>query len=182
MSRAFRRARGGGVSVVLDAAEIQLLHSFTDQVLTMLAGRDDGESVSDELTRQVGLSSVTEPPDDPVLARLLPTAYLEDEESAREFRRYTETDLIRSKRSYVRTMQRSLDRGPGTIYLDEAEARAWMTALNDVRLALGTRWQITEEDDAEAYERMAEDDPRRPVLAVYDWLTLLQETLVEAVR
>ena len=51
--------------------------------------------------------------------------------------------------------------------------------MNDVRLALGTRLDITEE----SYERMDEldwDDPRYPMFSMYDWLTFLQESLVRA--
>jgi hypothetical protein len=70
-------------------------------------------------------------------------------------------------------------RHPGEIELDEEQATSWLRALNDVRLALGTRLEITEE----SYERMDEldwDDPRYPMFSMYDWLTFLQESLVRA--
>jgi len=66
------------------------------------------------------------------------------------------------------------------VVLDAEQAQAWLRALNDVRLALGTRLDITEE----WYEQAAEldrDDPRFPMYAAYDWLTMLQEQLVRAV-
>jgi hypothetical protein len=63
--------------------------------------------------------------------------------------------------------------------LDTADAQAWLRALNDLRLALGTRLEITED----SYERLAGldwDDPRYAMFAIYDWLTLLQDTLVNS--
>ncbi len=185
VNRGFHRAPEGGVSVVLDAAEIELLRSLLDQMLTLYEARDPrdagaGTGALDDLARQIGLSATDEPPADPVLARLFPDAYPDDEEAAREFRRYTERDLLQGKRAHALTALRTLDRGPGTIRLDEAEAQAWLLALNDVRLALGTRWEIPENHD-EIYLRMGPDDPRRPVFSVYGWLSVLQETLVEAV-
>ncbi|KWX02204.1 DUF2017 domain-containing protein [Carbonactinospora thermoautotrophica] len=189
MNRGFHRAPGGGVSVTLGKPEIELLRNLLDQMLTLYDVRDprnagSGEGDLDDLARAAGLSGMgfsatDEPPADPVLARLFPDAYTEDEEAAREFRRYTERDLLEDKRANALTALRTLDRGPGTIHLDEAEAQAWLLALNDVRLALGTRWEIPENHD-EVYLRMGPDDPRRPVFSVYGWLSVLQETLVEA--
>ena len=55
---------------------------------------------------------------------------------------------------------------------------SWMGFLNDVRLALGVRIGIDDDfhDEVENFDR---DDPRLPLLGVYDWLTYLQESLVQ---
>ena len=54
---------------------------------------------------------------------------------------------------------------------------AWMRALNEVRLVLGTRLDVSEEGD----ERPLDDtDPRWEAFAVYDYLTHLQAEIVEA--
>ena len=57
--------------------------------------------------------------------------------------------------------------------LDADEAQDWLTTLNDVRLVLGTRLGITEEIEPA-------EQPEDEGHAVYDWLTWLQATLVEA--
>jgi hypothetical protein len=61
--------------------------------------------------------------------------------------------------------------------LDEEEALAWMRAINDLRLLLGTRLDVSE-DPAE--RRVSPDDPRAPGFALYDYLSLLTQELVEA--
>ncbi len=61
------------------------------------------------------------------------------------------------------------------------EAQAWLGSLNDLRLTIGSRLEITE-DRHESFADLAEDDPRFVLFHVYDWLTFLQETLVHAAR
>jgi len=56
------------------------------------------------------------------------------------------------------------------------QADAWLAALNDVRLALGTALDVTDDMPDE----LPEDDPRAPHLGVYHWLTWVQESLVQA--
>ena len=58
--------------------------------------------------------------------------------------------------------------------LGEDDAGAWLTALNDLRLVLGTRLGVTEETYVD------ETGPRTPGMMVYVWLTWLQGELVEA--
>src|SRR5262249_28534830 len=117
---------------------------------------------------------VPEPPEDPVLARLLPDAY-EDAEDAAEFRRFTEHDLRHKKLDQLKVLAGSLG-GGGAIQLRPEDATAWMVALNDIRLALGTRLEITEDPD----DAPADDDPARGLYEVYQWLTYLQDSLIDA--
>ncbi len=125
------------------------------------------------LTEDAGL------PDDPALARLLPDAYRDDADAASEFRRYTEKDLRAGKVAAAKTVLDTLPEGGGRISLSEPEAQAWLRALNDIRLALGVRLHVTEDVETEM-ARMSHDDPRFGVLAVYDWLSGTQESLVHA--
>ncbi len=53
-----------------------------------------------------------------------------------------------------------------------------MGFLNDARLAIGTRIELTDDNHDDLAE-LPEDDPRAGLLDVYDWLTYLQETLVQ---
>jgi hypothetical protein len=54
---------------------------------------------------------------------------------------------------------------------------AWLRAVNDVRLLLGTRLDVSEDP---AQRKVSPDDPRAPGFALYDYLSLLTQELVEA--
>ena len=127
----------------------------------------------------IGLTDNATLPDDPVLARLLPDAYREDPEAAGEFRRYTEQGLRSGKAAAARTVLATLPPGGGRVRLSEPEAQAWLRALNDVRLALGVRLEVTDDFD-ERVDEIGPDDPRSAYIGVYQWLAFLQETLVRA--
>jgi Domain of unknown function (DUF2017) len=147
--------------------------------------REDGQVGADELAAMTGMADSTELPedaglpDDPVLARLLPDAYSGDPEAAGEFRRYTEPGLRSAKAAAARTVLATLPPSGGRIRLSEPEAQAWLRALNDVRLALGTRLGVTDDFDDQVAD-MKPDDPRSPYVGVYQWLAYLQESLVQA--
>jgi hypothetical protein len=121
------------------------------------------------------------PPEDPVLARLLPDAYGDDPEAAGEFRRYTEPGLRSGKVAAAQTVLATLPAGGGRVRLSAGDAEAWLRSLNDVRLALGVVLGITEDYESE-FGALDPEDPRQAYLHVYDFLTFLQETLVRALR
>ena len=114
-------------------------------------------------------------PADPALARLLPDAYRDDPGAAEEFRRLTEGSLRRDKVTAAERLLAALPgEGPSEVRLDPETTEAWLATINDVRLALGTRLEVTEE--------MAEpdpEDPDAPAYVVYLWLTELQGVLIE---
>lgn len=118
------------------------------------------------------LALLADEPDDPTLRRLFPPAYEDDAEEA-EYRQLMHGELVDGRRQALRVLETTADRER----LGENELHAWLGALNDLRLALGTRLGVTEE----VYER--DLDPRDPQaydLAVYAYLTWLQEHIVEA--
>jgi uncharacterized protein DUF2017 len=174
VSTGFRRSRRGGLRITLSADETTIIRTLMEQLLELI-----GElPKSDPTLAELGISENREAPQDPVLARLFPDGYRDDAEAAGEFRRYTESALRDGKREAVEKVLASV-RTPGEITLDDDQSRAWLRALNDVRLALGTRLEITEE----SYERMGEldwEDPKYAMYSMYDWLTFLQESLVRA--
>ena len=133
----------------------------------------------DDLARLLGQSGPATPPDDPVLARLLPDAYQDDSDAAGDFRRFTEQELRNGKAAAARTVLATLPEDGGRVRLTEEEAQVWLRALNDVRLALGVRLSITEDFQARVQD-LDPADPRSAYMWVYDWLTFLQETLVHA--
>ena len=111
--------------------------------------------------------------DDPVLDRLFPVAYPDDEDRETEYRLLVRDELRSSHEAALAALEESAD----AERLDEEQLQAWMRAVNEVRLVLGTRLDVTEEGD----ERPTEpDDPRATAFAVYDYLTWLQGTIVEA--
>ncbi|MEV0147321.1 MULTISPECIES: DUF2017 domain-containing protein [unclassified Nonomuraea] len=172
MSSGFSSKRGV-VIAQFEAPEVAILRSLVSQVLGLV---EPGETGDDPLERALGIGGRGQAPSDPVLARLFPSAY-EDAGDAAEFRRYTEATLRDGKRADARTM---LDTArPGRTELTPEQAQAWLRALNDVRLALGTKLEVTEEIHDEI-ATMSEDDPRYPAYVTYDWLTYLQDTLVRA--
>jgi hypothetical protein len=72
----------------------------------------------------------------------------------------------------------SLPEGGGRVVLDEALTDAWLSALNDLRLTIGTRLDV----DEQAYEELDRVDPASPrgrELTLFLWLGVLQETLVD---
>ena len=93
-----------------------------------------------------------------MLARLFPDAYRDDEETAVEFRRYTEHSLREAKHANARMALATLD-GPGTEHrLTDEEVQAWLGSLNDLRLALGTKLDVTEDWHEQAAD-LDRDDP-----------------------
>jgi hypothetical protein len=108
--------------------------------------------------------------DDPTLRRLFPPAYADDEQAEAEYRGLMQADLLEKHREALTVLERTADRER----LDAAEADAWLVALNDLRLVLGTRLDVTED----MYE--SEIDPEDAELGVYLYLTWLEEQLVEA--
>lgn len=190
MARGFKRT-GRGVRAKLDDNERALLAHLLVEVHELL---DDGlDAETDPLAVLVGIGTAVDPPSDPAVARLLPDAHREDPEASAEFRRYTEAGLRRRKRDGLEVARRSLGRGGGTLLLDEAEAQAWVVALTDVRLVLASRMGLRTDDDHDRVARLADAElhaAEHPsgsdvgglayLLTVYDFLTWLQESLVEA--
>jgi len=138
---------------------------------------DDGELAA--LEAMVHGPGAEEPPEDPVLARLLPDGYRDDPAAAGEFRKYTEPALRSAKHAAAQQMLDTLPEAGGRIQLTSDQALSWLKALNDVRLALGVRLDVTEEFE-EQWSRLKPDDPQWSAFEVYAWLGAVQESLVQA--
>ncbi len=112
-------------------------------------------------------------PDDPGLRRLFPPAYPDDAEGEADYRRLVHGELLEGRRTALRVLEETAGRDR----LSAEELDAWLGAVNDLRLVLGTRLGVTEE----VYDRELDPgDPRASELAVYAYLSWLQEQLVEA--
>lgn len=186
-----RSSRDGRVLASFTGFEADLLRSLASQLVELLRNEVAAPTASnDPLEDLLDFSGPTTEPDDPVLARLFPTAYPEDEEAAGEFRRFTEGSLRDGKaRNAVLIIDMLEEAGlpPALeedglfidIELDIAGAHAWMRSFTDIRLALATRLEI-EEGDESFWDLLPEDDPRTHVHDIYEWVGYLQETLVHA--
>jgi len=177
----FRRSGKGGAVVTFNAAEHRVFRHVLGEMLELLGDDPDGEAgvEDDPLARAVGIGTATEVPSDPALARLFPDGYTDDPDASADFRRYTEPGLRSGKRQGLETALATLGEQPGKVVLDAEQAQAWLGALNDSRLVLGERLGVTEDLEA-LVESLGEDDPRLPLLWVYDRLSYLQESLVDA--
>ena len=176
MNGGFTSASGGRVLLRMGSEEAAVVRLLVGQLLDLIG--EVAETEKYEGMPDLQLSDNTSVPEDPVLARLFPDAYREDQGASAEFRRYTEVGLRETKRAAAETVLETLGEG-GKVYLDAEQAQAWLRSLNDLRLALGTRLDITEET-LEQMRTFDWDDPRNAGYAAYDWLTYLQESLVRA--
>jgi len=188
----FHPRRKGGAVATFTGFEADLLRSLASQIIELLRNESAVPTTAvDPLEAMLDFSGPTTVPEDPVLARLFPSAYRDDEEAAGEFRRFTETEMRGGKAGNAAAVIDTLEEaGLPTeldengividVELDHDQAIVWMKAVTDMRLALASRLEIEEGDEA-FWDSLPEDDPRAHVHDIYDWLAYLQETLVTAV-
>jgi hypothetical protein len=144
------RARDGSIAVGLPRAERELLAALPRELRAQLDAR----------------------PEDPALQRLFPPAY-DDGDDDREFQELMGDELLAGRRRALETLEQTA----GAKRLDDTEAQAWLTALNDLRLVLGTRLDVREDLS------LAELSPRHPQsreYGLYAYLSWLQEQLIQA--
>jgi uncharacterized protein DUF2017 len=146
----FERGDGGAVELRLSRDERSLLAGLVEELRALLEG-DAG---------------------DPSLRRLFPPAY-DEEDDERGYRDLMGGELLDGRRVALELVAKTVDHDR----LSAEEAETWLRALNDLRLVLGTRLDVQEDTFA---EELRSDDPRAPALAVYGYLSWLQEQLVEA--
>ena len=153
MPRLFRpritRTRRGTYAVHLPRPERELLANLVDQLRELL-----------EVTTE-----------DPSLRRLFPAAYHDDPERDREYQQLVRDELLERRLAALAAVEETA----GAEELDEAQLTGWLTALNDLRLVLGTRLDVSEDQ-----EDIAEDDPDAPAMMVYGYLSVLLGDVVNA--
>ncbi len=148
--------RRGRLRLHLDPIEIDILTSLLAELDTAVRGTDI---------------------DDPVTARLYPAAHRDDPAAAADYRELTGStlrdDRIGRIAACVADLVGSRDLDRDIDLTDPEDATRWMQVLNDLRLALGTRLGISEDDvDFDA------GDPQQQPRVVYHWLTAVQDTVV----
>jgi hypothetical protein len=191
MAQAFRR-KGDTFVARMDAAEVAVVAGLMTQTRTLLEPEvtPTGDPFTDlvaslESAESSGNDGAPPRDRDPALRRLLPDAHRGDPEVAAEFRRLTEQDLRRRKYATLTTAIEALAQAePDRLVLTREQADAVLIALTDTRLLLGERLGLQTEEDTERLARdfaAADlDDPTLYAVAVYDFLTWLQESLTGA--
>jgi hypothetical protein len=138
----------------------------------------EGDLMRQLLKEMTTLLEADIPPSDAVLKRLFPDAF-EDEEKAGAYRELIGNELHDRKTAALRTARETVgESGPVDATLDEEQVDRWLALLTDIRLAIGTRLDVTE-------ERMAAEldpaDPDAAALSVLHWLGWIQESILAAV-
>ena len=119
-------------------------------------------SLAEELRAQLDAGT-----DEPSLRRLFPPAY-DDEQDEQAYRELAGDGLLDGRRQALELLAATA----GSDRLSPEEADAWLRALNDLRLVLGTRLDVQEDALLEG--------PQSPELALYGYLSWVQEQLVAA--
>jgi hypothetical protein len=110
---------------------------------------------------------------DPGFRRLFPVAYAQDAGKEAEYRELVGDELVQKRLASIELATAALQEER----IDEERLLALMGAVNDLRLVLGTRLDVSEETDL-AVDPM---DPEASAFALYGYLGFLLETCVDAV-
>jgi hypothetical protein len=144
-----RRTRSGRYAIALDEEGREVLAALAGQLAGLLEQTTD----------------------DPSVRRLFPTAYHEDPERDREYQQLVRDELLERRLAALQALRATAD----ATELDEAGLSAWMRAINDLRLVLGTRLDVSEEQDD-----IDPDDPEAPVHLAYHLLGWILQDVVDA--
>jgi hypothetical protein len=146
---AFRARPDGSVEIRLGDDERELMLDLAGQFRSLLAADSR---------------------DDPDLRRLYPAAYPDDAERDADYAGLVHDDLLRGRLEAVDVVEATI----GETHIDGKQLANWMTVVNGLRLVLGTRLDISEED---RFDPDADDAALQSLLG---WLGLLLDEAVTA--
>ena len=113
---------------------------------------------------------------DPSLNRLFPTAYANDPELDAGYQALVRDELLEKRFASLDVIEALLAEADGGEVSGE-ELSAWMRAINDLRLVLGTRLDVGEDDDPSDIDP---EDPDAQAWAIYHYLAMLVSVIVDA--
>jgi hypothetical protein len=142
------RRRDGSFNLALTPDERALLTSLVDQLEDLI---DAG-------------------PDEPLAKRLFPVAYPDDEKREAEYRLLAGEELRASRRAALELMRSTAE----ATVLTEDQVSAWLQSINALRLVLGTRLDMQEDDDG----TIEADDPDADAKVLYHYLSALTDAIV----
>lgn len=114
---------------------------------------------------------------DPSLNRLFPTAYANDPERDAGYQALVRDELLEKRFASLDVLESTLEAGSKGREFTGEELSASMRALNDLRLVLGTRLDVSEDDDLGTIDP---EDPDAPAWSVYHYLGMLVSFMVDA--
>jgi len=117
---------------------------------------------------------LTSTDDNPLLNRLFPTAYPDDEEKEAEYQRLMREELVASRLASINLVTSLLAPDAPAVF-DEERTVAFMQSINAIRLVLGTLLGITDDESADAA-----DEAATPEHQLYDFLSWLLEWTVRS--
>lgn len=147
MAVSFRRNGDGSFSITIPIHERRLLEQLIMQIRDLIEQHDD------------------------LTWRLFPNPYPDSQKAADEYASLIGDDLTEKHMGALDTVEATLD----SKRLDEDQMVSWMHAINHLRLVIGTRLEVTEETEIDAFE----DDTERSLFATYSYLGWILEQIVE---
>ena len=113
---------------------------------------------------------------DPSLTRLFPTAYANDPELDAGYQALVRDELLEKRFATLDVIEDLLATADGG-EVDGDQLSAWMRAVNDLRLVLGTRLDVSEDDEPDDLDPA---DPESQAWAIYHYLGMLVAVIVDA--
>lgn len=148
----------GSVHLHLGQAERRLLTTLLPQLRSLLV-----EEAGD----------AEQGPTDPLLQRLFPDARPDDADGAVAYRALVHDELLAARLTGIDLLEQGLEQEP--VRLDDEQLGTWMRTVNELRLVLGTKLDVHEDDSLPAA-----DADSAALYSAYAWLGVLLEDLVQA--
>ncbi len=148
--RKVKRRRDGKVELRLSEEETEVIAHVIEQLREAILADTDAES----------------------LRRLFPPAYADDPEKEAGFRAIARDELLESRLAALDEVDAAL----AEPVMAPGRANGLLRSFNDVRLVLGTRLDVSEDDEP----HLDPDDPDAPAWALYYFLSGLVAELVDA--
>jgi Domain of unknown function (DUF2017) len=145
-SRRVKRTRKG-IELGFADEERQLLKELVPQLRELLLADDNDETVR----------------------RLFPTAHPTDPKRNAEYDALVHDTLLEGRLATLEAFESTLDER----ILSPDQLGSWMGAINDLRLVLGTRLDVSEDDHT-----IDPDDPDAAARAIYQYLGFVLEEIV----
>jgi len=149
--RRVARTRSGRYEIRFDEQERQLLLTLRRQLVELLETDSSSQ----------------------LLRRLFPPAYHDEPELEEEYRRLMGEDIVQRKLDALEAVEATA----AATEVSEEQVTAWLSAIHDLRLVLGTSLDVHED------LRFDEIDPASadaPTYALYESLTVVEYQIVEA--
>ena len=108
----------------------------------------------------------------PIMRRLHPAAYHDDDEHDAEYQRLMSDELRASRASGINEMREAL-KGED---LTESQVYSLMRSCNSMRLVIGTQLNVSEDEEPD----LPDEHPMAPFYDVYEYLGYLIECAVRA--